>query len=148
VSRFLTLASAVAALALLAPSTASAQPKHPRLHHAIHELQEARAELLAAKHTFGGHRKRAIHDINAAIKQLHLCLKVVGDPYGRFEPPAGIYEKYKNHRHLRHSLHELREARAYLRKAPPIFKGHKAKAIKDIDAAVVQIRLCIKHIPS
>lgn len=48
---------------------------HPHIHHAIHELKEARIELKEAKHDFGGHRAAAIRDINYAIEQLELCLK-------------------------------------------------------------------------
>jgi hypothetical protein len=48
---------------------------HPRIHHAIHELREARHELKEAKHDFGGHREKAIKDIDYAIEQLELALK-------------------------------------------------------------------------
>jgi hypothetical protein len=48
---------------------------HPHIHHAIVELKEARKELKEAPHNFGGHRERAIKDIDFAIKQLELALK-------------------------------------------------------------------------
>jgi hypothetical protein len=48
---------------------------HPHIHHAIHELREARAELKNAHHDFGGHREKAIKDIDYAIEQLELALK-------------------------------------------------------------------------
>jgi hypothetical protein len=48
---------------------------HPHIHHAIHELREARTELREARHNFGGHREAAIRDINYAIEQLELALK-------------------------------------------------------------------------
>jgi hypothetical protein len=48
---------------------------HPHLHRAIHELKEARVELKEAKHDFGGHRERAIKDVDYAIEQLELALK-------------------------------------------------------------------------
>jgi hypothetical protein len=49
--------------------------RHPHIHHAIHELKEARTELKEAKHDFGGHRAAALRDTNYAIEQLELCLK-------------------------------------------------------------------------
>jgi hypothetical protein len=48
---------------------------HPHIHHAIHELREARTELKDAKHDFGGHREKALRDVNYAIEQLELALK-------------------------------------------------------------------------
>jgi esterase/lipase superfamily enzyme len=48
---------------------------HPHLHHAIHELREARTELQDAKHDFGGHRAKALRDVDYAIEQLELALK-------------------------------------------------------------------------
>jgi hypothetical protein len=48
---------------------------HPHIHHAIHELKEARTELRDAKHNFGGHREAALRDVNYAITQLELALK-------------------------------------------------------------------------
>lgn len=48
---------------------------HPHLHHAVHELKEARKELKEAKHDFGGHREKAVEKVDHAIKQLELALK-------------------------------------------------------------------------
>src|SRR6516225_1875614 len=35
-------------------------PHHPHMHHALHELKEARVELKEAAHDFGGHREKAL----------------------------------------------------------------------------------------
>jgi hypothetical protein len=48
---------------------------HPHLHRAINELKEARVELKEAKHDFGGHREKAVKDVDFAIEQLELALK-------------------------------------------------------------------------
>jgi hypothetical protein len=48
---------------------------HPHIHHALHELRETRTELKEAKHDFGGHREKALRDVNYAIEQLELALK-------------------------------------------------------------------------
>lgn len=50
-------------------------PNHPHIRHAIHELKEARRELKESSHDFGGHRERALRDVNYAIEQLELALK-------------------------------------------------------------------------
>jgi hypothetical protein len=46
----------------------------PHIHHAVVELRKCRTELAEAKHDLGGHRERAIKDVDVAIKQLELCL--------------------------------------------------------------------------
>jgi hypothetical protein len=48
---------------------------YPHIRHAIHELRETVAELKAASHNYGGHRKKALEESRAAIKQLQLCIK-------------------------------------------------------------------------
>jgi hypothetical protein len=45
------------------------------MHHALHELREAHTELKEAKHDFGGHREKALHDVNHAIEQIEEALK-------------------------------------------------------------------------
>jgi hypothetical protein len=47
---------------------------HPRIAKAIEALREAKAELQAAPHDFGGHRADAVHATEEAIKQLDLAL--------------------------------------------------------------------------
>jgi len=49
--------------------------QHPRIHAAIKELQEAKAELQAAPHDFGGHRADAVVAVDKAIEQLRLALQ-------------------------------------------------------------------------
>jgi hypothetical protein len=48
---------------------------HPHIHRSIHELKEARVQLKEAKHDFGGHREKAIKDVDYAIEQLEVALK-------------------------------------------------------------------------
>jgi len=48
---------------------------HPRIRAAIKELQEAKAELQAAPHDFGGHRADAVVAVDKAIEQLRLALQ-------------------------------------------------------------------------
>ena len=49
--------------------------KHPKIHHAIVALEEAKRELRSAAHDFGGHREAALKDCDAAIAQLKLALQ-------------------------------------------------------------------------
>jgi hypothetical protein len=59
------------------PSSAVAaeQEKHPHIRAAIREMKEARKELKDAAHDFGGHRVKAIEDLDRGIEQLEKCLK-------------------------------------------------------------------------
>jgi hypothetical protein len=145
-SRLVRLTPVVAVLALLLPGTASAAPRYPRLHQALFELTEARAELQGAKHDFGGHRKAAVRDIDAAIFEVRASLKAIGDPYTRWERVKKHYEGYRNHPHLRHAEVALREARKELEAAPHDFKGHRPRAVRDINAALRQVEECIRHV--
>ncbi len=48
---------------------------HPHIHHALHDLREAKMELKNASHNFGGKRDVALREVNQAIDQLQLILK-------------------------------------------------------------------------
>lgn len=139
---------AVAGLALGMTLTSVAQAQqqtHPRLHRAIFEMREAERELAAAPHNFNGHRERAVQDLRAAYGELEAALRLVNEPYVSYTPAPNAYGRYRNHPHLRHSLEEMRAAKESLEKAPRIFGGHKAKAIRDIDAAIIQVEKCLEH---
>ncbi len=136
----------LACLACQTPEQAIAGgPKHPHMHHALRELREARTELKEAAHNFGGHREKALIAVDAAIAQMDKALEAVGDNIkgaGKFD--KSIYDKYDRHPHINHALFELREARTELKDAAHDFKGHRAKALKDVDYAIEELELCLK----
>jgi hypothetical protein len=142
------LAAAVLAL-MLSPLLVAEeeQPRHPHLHHALHELREARTELKEANHNFGGHREKALHAVNQAIEQIDKALTAAGDNVkGSPKRPDVDYKKYSHSPHLHHALHELREAHAELKEAKHDFGGHRAKALKDVNHAIEQIELALKSV--
>ena len=49
--------------------------RHPRINSAIHALEDAREEMRAASHDYGGHRERALKACDAAIRELRECLR-------------------------------------------------------------------------
>lgn len=62
------------------PATPAAAPApapamHPEIHDALDALERAKAHLHDARHDFGGHRVDAIAAINAAERQLNICMK-------------------------------------------------------------------------
>jgi hypothetical protein len=65
---------AVLAVLLMISSPSPAAGNHPKLMAAVAALADAKAELRAAPHNFGGHREDAIRAIVEAENQLHMCL--------------------------------------------------------------------------
>jgi uncharacterized protein YqeY len=131
-----------------APATAVAQdgPRHPHMHHALRELRETRTELKEASHDYGGHREKALRATDAAIIQIDKALKGAGDNIkgaGKFDKE--IYKKYEHHPHMHHALHELREAHRELKEAKHDFDGHREHALRDVNHAITQIELALKH---
>jgi hypothetical protein len=150
VIRVVRLASVLAAVVCwggLAPVVRS-EPKegHFHIHHALYELKEARGELKDANHDFGGHREEALKAVDAAIRQLDEALMGAKDPFGSFKVDKDIYKKYDNHPHIRHSIVELKEARTQLKDAKHDFGGHREQALKDVDYAIEQLEICLKHV--
>ena len=57
-------------------SPAPAPPQeYPHIRAAENALREARAELEHAAHDFCGHRKDALRDTDAALRQLHFAIE-------------------------------------------------------------------------
>jgi hypothetical protein len=136
-------------LALAAPATVVRAdrddgPKHPHMHHALHELKEVRVELKEAAHDFGGHREKALKATDAAIKQIELALKEGGDPFKGVKVDPEHYKKFEHHPHLHRAIHELKEARTELKEAKHDFGGHREQALKDVNYAIEQLELALK----
>lgn len=118
---------------------------HPHMHHALHELKEARHELKGAGHDFGGHREKALLAIEDAIRQIEVALASAGDPVKKHKHNPDHYKKYTHHPHLHHAIHELKEARVELKEASHNFGGHREAALRDVNVAIVQLELALKH---
>jgi hypothetical protein len=66
---------ALGAGAIAVPAAAQQTEPHPHIRAAIHALKKAGEELRDAAHDFGGHRKDALEAVEAARRQLKLCLE-------------------------------------------------------------------------
>lgn len=58
-----------------APAATPAPAPHPEIRAALDSLERAKVHLREAKHDFGGHRVDAIAAIDAAERQLNICMK-------------------------------------------------------------------------
>jgi len=69
-TKMLLLAGALVGTLAFTPATLE---PHPKIHAAIAALVDARAELNAAAHDFGGHKAAAIRAVDNALRQLRLA---------------------------------------------------------------------------
>jgi hypothetical protein len=118
---------------------------HPKMHAALYELQAARKELKETRGNFGGHRAGAIIAIDEAIITLKLMLVVRGD-FHLADRNAEFYKRHKDNPRLRQAYDDLHEARIELRESNE-FGLLKPRGLHDIDRAIEQIELVLKHLP-
>jgi hypothetical protein len=147
--RVLFLVPALVVAGLLMPSRVEADEfHHARIHQALYDIKEAIKELDKTDR-LGEHKVRAIRDLRAAEVQIVKGLEACKDPWkADFRPNRehmAALEKFKDFRHLRHSEEEIAAAITELKDA----KGwgeHREKALRDLEAALVQVKLCIKEL--
>ena len=146
---------AVVAVAVGAGPAAAAdkkadRPSHVILADALHQLRSINHTLEMANHDYGGHRAAAVHDIKAAEKQIRLLLDHV---HKHYQPKKG--EKHPkdiplkepqllSDQQLADAIPELRYTVQHIKDAGHDFGGHKDKAIKDLDTAIVQLENALK----
>ena len=122
--------------------------KHPHLHHALWALHHAHHELKESKENYAGHKEKAEHEIHHAIKAIDAILTHEKDNHHPVPSKAELTEahkKYKHHPHLHHAIHEVKEAHHQLKESKDDFGGLRTKALHQIDHAVHNIQLVLKH---
>ncbi len=140
--------AAALTLGLLASNSPAEEKEHhhpSHIHHALHELKEARHELRNSKHDHGGHKGKALEAINDTI---HILEKIVAHEHHKLHAStvkSHPNEHHKHASHLHHTLHEVKEARHELRETKHDFGGLKHTALKELDIAVHQLELVVKH---
>jgi hypothetical protein len=144
--RFLGLAIfALAALTSL-PSTGAAQLRHRRLHTALHELREARAELRNSRDDFGGRRDRALKAADDAIESLKLLLRVKDDDVRGVGRDRDFYKRHKDHPRLRQALEDLRDARIELRGSDLQPADLRERTARGVNLAIDELQGLLDHI--
>jgi hypothetical protein len=121
------------------PAQDGEKEHHPHMNVAVAVLQDARIELQAAKHDFGGQRKKSLAAVDAASKAMTMALQKAND----YRPLTFIrkyreemLKKYADHPHIRNALHELKQAHTELKDAKHGFGGLREEALRDVNAAI------------
>jgi len=147
--RLLACAPLFALTLMVAGAPAEARQKervqHPRLHAALFELRKAHKELKDAGGGFGGHRKKALEAMEAAIDSIRDVLEIKGDDPNVMVRKEEFYRRYKTYPHLRQVMVDLKEAKSELEDAKSDFRGKKKDAIRNIDVAMRQLKLAIDN---
>jgi hypothetical protein len=127
------------------PARAAEESGHHHIHHALHELKEAKKELLESPHDFGGHREAAVKAIDAAILSLDSLLTALGEKPISPKIGAEVYKKYDHHPHLHHAVEELHAAHQQIKESKFDFGKAREAALRDVSYAIEQIELVLKH---
>ena len=147
--------AALAALALaswtaVAPASGAEGEKehHPHMRRAMHHLNQAKAELAAAKHDYSGHRAAALDDAQKAVEEIIAGLESDGWKGERTLAPASqpAPEEGKSHHEMRRALWHLRQAKTQLKDADHDYHGHRVEAIKFVDHSIRHVREGLKSV--
>ena len=117
------------AIVLLVVSV-SARPDQPNMQSARTNLQNAKANLIAASPNKGGHRAKAINLVNEAIAEVNR-----GIAFDRRHNHA-ILNVLADQPHMQAALEFLRNAKSDLERATSDKGGHRVNAIKLVDQAI------------
>jgi len=115
---------------LLLVVSVSARPDQPNMQSAKINLQNAKAQLIAASPNKGGHRAKAINLVNEAIAEVNR-----GIAFDRRHNHA-ILNALPDQPHMQAALDFLRNAKSDLERATSDKGGHRVNAIKLVDQAI------------
>ena len=117
---------------LLVVVSVSARPDQPNMQSAKVDLQNAKAQLIAASPNKGGHRAKAIDLVNEAIAEVNR-----GIAFDRKHNHASIdATPLPDQPHMQAALDYLRNAKSDLERATTDKGGHRVNAIKLVDQAI------------
>jgi hypothetical protein len=127
------------------------QVSNAQLHEALSVLQATKKTLEGADHDYGGHRVAAIKAIGAAQHQLHLALGTPTKPKKTGGKPAkgvgkGGEPEPQNisNMQLADAIPILQKTKVFLEQANHDYHGHRAAAVRDVGAAVQQLKVALK----
>lgn len=117
---------------LLLVVSVSATPDQPKMQSAKVNLQNAKAQLIAASPNKGGHRAKAINLVNEAIGEVNR-----GIAFDRRHNHVSVDSTpLPDQPHMQAALDYLRNAKSDLEHATSDKGGHRVNAIKLVDQAI------------
>jgi hypothetical protein len=126
-----------AALLLAAAAVHAATPDQPRMQAARADLQAARAQLRSASADKGGHRTRALEQVDAALAQVNAGI--------RFDRRHDEESALPDQRHMQAALDKLQSARSNLEAATDDKGGHRVKALGHVNKAIDEVKKGIDY---
>ncbi len=107
----------------------------PNMESARANLQKAKGELQVAKQNKGGHRAKALNLVNKAIAEVNKGIQ--------FDRHNGADAMSPDQPHMEAALNFLKAAKEDLIRATADKGGHRANAIKFVEAAMAEVNLGI-----
>lgn len=127
-----------AAALLTAAAAASAfAPDQPRMQAARADLQAARAQLRNATTDKGGHRRKALEHVEAAITEVNEGI--------RFDRRHDDEAYVPDQPHMQAALDKLQSARSNLEAATDDKGGHRVKALEHVNKAIDEVKAGIEY---
>ena len=126
-----------AALLLAAVAAYAAAPDQPRMQAARADLQAARAQLRSASADKGGHRNRALEQVDAALAQVNAGIRFDR----RHEDESALPDQPR----MQAALDKLESARANLEAATEDKGGHRVKALSHVNKAIDEVKKGIEY---
>ncbi len=129
-----------AALLLAAVAAFAAAPDQPRMQAARADLQAARARLRNATADKGGHRARALEQVDAALSEV-----AAGIRFDRRHEEEGAAPPSPDQPRMRAALERLQSARSSLEAANDDKGGHRVKALEHVNRAIDEVKKGIEY---
>lgn len=128
----------VAVLLTASAAAYALTPDQPRMQAARADLQAARAQLRNATTDKGGHRKRALEHVDAALSEV-----AAGIRFDRRHDEEGT--PLPDQPHMQAALDKLQEARSNLEAATDDKGGHRVKALEHVNKAIDEVKQGIEY---
>ena len=127
----------VVALLMAAAAAYAYAPDQPRMQAARADLQAARAQLRNATNDKGGHRARALGQVDAALTQVNAGI--------RFDRRHDEEGAFPDQPHMQAALDKLQSARSNLEAATDDKGGHRVKALDHVNKAIDEVKKGIEY---
>jgi len=136
------------------PGTASVMPgalaaqSHPHVYDAYRLLKRSQFVLRHACRKLGGHRAAANQQIHLALNEIQAAIAMDHGTLPAISESAEIeIAPGQRHPYIHDVLRQCNEAKAQLTAAAKDFGGHRSKALRYVDAAIIQLQAAVQEPP-